>query len=193
MEEQFLFYWSLWLLFIIVFFFVEEKYLRRLFLFFVLLSIIASSYTINISQIVIQLNLMIILLLVICLLSLHQAPLKLIFYSFILAAYYIGLLFWQMIAPVWFIYTNGAEIVVVSMLLTILLAQDLLDRILVLLLGCTLGHLLYSCGLVHMHLSHMLGHLEHYIYLQFAILILLFISAMKRAIQYVYFIVKEVG
>lgn len=192
-EEQLLFYWSLWLLFFIVFFFIHPIQLRRVFLSFILLSIISVSFFLPIWLVTINLNMIVWLLLSFYLLSRNKQPVKIIFFCCIFACFYIALLWWKMITPVWFMYLNGMEISLLACLFVGFLCGNFFERVITLLIGSTIGNIVYEGMLLYMKLDTQLGHLSNYMYLHFALLILLFIYAIKRAMNYVWFHMKEVS
>lgn len=193
MEEQFLFYWSLWLLFVIVFFYINQVQLRRVYLSFILISLMSVSFTLSIMQLIINLNIVVWVFLSIYLINRHKKPVKIIFFSCIFACFYISLLWWEMITPVWFMYLNGMEISLLLCLFIGLLCDNFVEKVITLLVGSTIGNIIYDGMLVYMQLTTQVGQLSNYMYLQIALLILLFIYAIKRVMNYVWFHMKEVS
>lgn len=193
MEEQFLFYWSLWLLFVIVFFFINQVQLRRIYLSFILLSLMSVSFSLYISELIVNINIIVWVFLSAFLISRYKKPVKIIFFSCIFACFYLGLLWWKMITPVWFMYLNGIEISLSLCLFVGLLCDNFGEKVITLLVGSTLGNIIYDGMLVYMQLNTQFGQLSNYMYLHFALLILLFIYAIKRVINYVWFHMKEVS
>lgn len=193
MEERFLFYWSLWLLFVIVFFFMNQVHLRRVFLIFILLSLMSVTFFLSISQLIVNLNIIIWLTVSMYLLCLDKHPVKITFFSCVFSCFYLGLLWWKMTAPVWFMYLNGIEISVLICIFVGLLCDNFFERANTLLVGSTIGNIVYDGMLVYMQLDTQIGQLGNYMYLHFSLLILLFIYAIKRTMHYVWFHMREVN
>lgn len=114
------------------------------------------------------------------------------FYSLIVAGYYISLLWWKLLVPIWFVYLSGMEIPLLVALCVIFLMDDLLDSVIILFICFAIGSMVYDSCLIYMQLDNQLGHLFHYIYLQFAILTVLFIYISKKIILFLWIEMRQV-
>lgn len=177
MLEQFLMYWLLWIIFIVVTFFMEKNSKRYVLTSWILFIICFSSLYITISEIELSVALLIILFgSFIYLVEVSFSMLQLTRAITVMISY-CSLLIWEMLSPVWFFIPAYFLIPVILIFLTFILSHPLQQTYAFMLLGITLGQVLFDLLLSMYQLNQQIGMTSYFIYISLTTLLLISIRA----------------
>lgn len=184
MDELFLFHWLGWLLIIIIYFFtnsVRTKYYYLYTMFLILLFIHMKIY------IFLQIELTLAFIVLMMSAFVFYVQLRMSFYdvfvTLTVVVSYVALLIWENVSPIWFVVHPMLMIPLIVCTLVIVLNESFVKRIAIVMLGLTIGQLLFNLILTSYGLYELLGGLTFFIML-FSHILLLFIvrtvSILKR-------------
>ena len=173
MNEEFLFYWLMWIIFIIVYFFMDTGRKRTLFLYWILITIITTNMSLNINGVSVSIAFLCFLLSVIIFYVTDVFSIYKMIATFPIMIGYVSLLMWKKITPIWFFMPSYFMIPVLSVVVISFLLQKQYEQITAALVGITFGQLIYEMIVMSYRLNNIIG--EHIFFIHISITILLLI------------------
>lgn len=172
-EEQLLYFWFAWMLIIIVTFFIESSKKRNLLLLWIFSILMMTNVFIYVDTIVISLAFFLtffgaILFYVHLYFSLYR-----FLVTFCIITCYVSLLVWEIITPVWFFIPSVLLIPIIITCVTSFLIDPLPEQVATILLGLTVGHIVFEVILFTYHLHEGLGGYEFFVHLTLTVVLTL--------------------
>lgn len=93
--------------------------------------------------------------------------------TFTLMVWYVALLMWEKITPVWYIVSSTILIPFFISFIIILLVKPLLEQLAIVLVGLSIGQLVFGFILISYQLHHVLAEIHFFIYLYISILFII--------------------
>ena len=173
MFDKFLMYWLLWLICIIVVFFKNSSP-RQTWLIIWILSVISVSNTyFELVHLEISVSFVMILFGSFMMTAEPSFSFLQLFRAFILLLVYCTLLIWEMVAPVWFFLSSYFIIPVFIVLVAVMLNKRIKEVFGYLILGITLGQLLFDLLLYLYHIHNQIGMTYYFIHVGCSVLLLI--------------------
>lgn len=176
MYEEFLTYWLIWIIFIIVYFFMKNGMKRSLFLFWILLTIIATNIFININSTSVSMTFILLLCGAIIFYVTNSFSIYKMIATFSIMIGYVSLLMWKKITPIWFFMPSYFMIPVLSVVVITFLLHDHYAQITAALVGITFGQLIYELIIISYQLNTIIGERVFFIHISITILFLILIQ-----------------
>lgn len=176
MYEEFLYYWLIWIIFIIVYFFMKNGMKRSLFLFWILLTIIATNIFININSTSVSMAFILLLCGAIIFYVTNSFSIYKMIATFSIMIGYVSLLMWKKITPIWFFMPSYFMIPVLSVVVITFLLHDHYAQITAALVGITFGQLIYELIIISYQLNTIIGERVFFIHISITILFLILIQ-----------------
>lgn len=176
MYEEFLTYWLIWIIFIIVYFFMKNGMKRSLFLFWILLTIIATNIFININSTSVSMAFILLLCGAIIFYVTNSFSIYKMIATFSIMIGYVSLLMWKKITPIWFFMPSYFMIPVLSVVVITFLLHDHYAQITAALVGITFGQLIYELIIISYQLNTIIGERVFFIHISITILFLILIQ-----------------
>ncbi|WP_156289245.1 YphA family membrane protein [Oceanobacillus salinisoli] len=175
-----LFYWFSWIFWIIVTFLMKKGVLRTLLAYWILFTIIGSSFYFQLGYYTISLSIIILFLGAIVLLSKQPRTLYHLFSAFTISIGYTAMLFWEKLSPIWIIIPRILLISILIGCLTSILSKAYLGRISVCLFGMIAGEMIYSVILSSYGLQEEIGEMLFLDTLFCTLLLLTFLDILHK-------------
>lgn len=185
MFEEFLMYWLLWLLFVVIFFFMEQGVKRTVLTTWLLLIIGCSSIYIDMNHMQFSLSMMLIIFGAVIYLVENSFSFLKLYKTFIIMIFYSAILFWQLVAPVWFFLSGYFLIPVLIVFMVIILSRRLIEVYAYLILGISLGQFLFDMILNVYQLHHEIGNTAFFIQVTLSVLLVIVIRSYYTLSAYV--------
>ncbi|MEI3610802.1 YphA family membrane protein [Pseudogracilibacillus sp. SO30301A] len=176
MNEEFLFYWLMWVFFIIVYFFMETGRKRTLFLFWILITIITTNMFLNINGVSVSIAFLCFLLSVIIFYVTDVFSIYKMIATFPIMIGYVSLLMWKKITPIWFFMPSYFMIPILSVVVISFLLQKHYEQITAALVGISFGQLIYEMIVISYRLNNIIGEQVFFIHISITILLLIIIQ-----------------
>lgn len=176
MYEEFLTYWLIWIIFIIVYFFMKNGMKRSLFLFWILLTIIATNIFININSTSVSMAFILLLCGAIIFYVTNSFSIYKMIATFSIMIGYVSLLMWKKITPIWFFMPSYFMIPVLSVVVITFLLHDHYAQITAALVGITFGQSIYELIIISYQLNTIIGERVFFIHISITILFLILIQ-----------------
>lgn len=176
MYEEFLYYWLIWIIFIIVYFFMKNGMKRSLFLFWILLIIIATNLFININGTSVSMAFIFLLCGAVIFYVTNTFSIYKMIATFSIMIGYVSLLMWKKITPIWFFMPSYFMIPVLSVVVITFLLHDHYAQITAALVGITFGQLIYELIIISYQLNTIIGERVFFIHISITILFLILIQ-----------------
>lgn len=176
MYEEFLTYWLIWIIFIIVYFFMKNGMKRSLFLFWILLIIIATNLFININGTSVSMAFIFLLCGAVIFYVTNTFSIYKMIATFSIMIGYVSLLMWKKITPIWFFMPSYFMIPVLSVVVITFLLHDHYAQITAALVGITFGQLIYELIIISYQLNTIIGERVFFIHISITILFLILIQ-----------------
>ena len=176
MYEEFLTYWLIWIIFIIVYFFMKNGMKRSLFLFWILLTIIATNIFININSTSVSMAFILLLCGAIIFYVTNSFSIYKMIATFSIMIGYVSLLMWKKITPIWFFMPSYFMIPVLSVVVITFLLHDHYAQITAALVGITFGQFIYELIIISYQLNTIIGERVFFIHISITILFLILIQ-----------------
>ena len=180
MTEPFLMYWLLWLQFIIIYFFMGENRKRHWLSVWILAIISGSTIYLDTGYAQLSLSLLIIVCGAFIYLVEHTITFVQLVRVMIMMLIYCVILIWQLVAPVWFFLPGYFLIPFLMVCTTFILCWKEQDMYPYLVLGISLGQLLFDMLLYYYQLHDTIGMPSYFIHLSLAVLLFLSIQVCFR-------------
>jgi|SRR5690625_2274243 len=175
MNEHFLYYWSMWMIFIIIYFFMPQNKNRSILIAWVLLLILCTDQYILIDGIQYSVAFFLLIVGAIVFYVYRSVSMYQIMVTFIVMIAYIAILMWKKITPVWFFMPSYFMIAVMSVMLILFLMYSFYGQLSVALVGLSFGHFIYELLMMSYKLHVFVGERIFFIHVSLTILLLFFI------------------
>lgn len=182
MNEEFLFYWLMWIIFIIVYFFMDTGRKRTLFLFWILITIITTNMSLNINGVSVSIAFLCFLLSVIIFYVTDVFSIYKMIATFPIMIGYVSLLMWKKITPIWFFMPSYFMIPVLSVVVVSFLLPKQYEQITAALVGITFGQLIYEMIVMSYRLNNIIGEHTFFIHISITILLLIIIQFIQTCL-----------
>ncbi len=182
MNEEFLFYWLMWIIFIIVYFFMDTGRKRTLFLFWILITIITTNMSLNINGVSVSIAFLCFLLSVIIFYVTDVFSIYKMIATFPIMIGYVSLLMWKKITPIWFFMPSYFMIPVLSVVVVSFLLPKQYEQITAALVGITFGQLIYEMIVISYRLNNIIGEHTFFIHISITILLLIIIQFIQTCL-----------
>lgn len=176
MYEEFLYYWLIWIIFIIVYFFMKNGMKRSLFLFWILLIIIATNLFININGTSVSMAFIFLLCGAVIFYVTNTFSIYKMIATFSIMIGYVSLLMWKKITPIWFFMPSYFMIPVLSVVVITFLLHDHYEQITAALVGISFGQSIYELIIISYQLNTIIGERVFFIHISITILFLILIQ-----------------
>lgn len=182
MNEEFLFYWLIWIIFIIVYFFMDNGRKRTLFLFWILLTILTANMFLVVEGVSVSIAFLCFLLGVIIFYVVDVFSIYKMIATFPIMIGYVSLLMWKKITPIWFFMPSYFMIPVLSVVVISFLLQEHYEQITAALVGISFGQLIYEMIVISYRLNNIIGEQVFFIHISITILLLIIIHFIQTCV-----------
>lgn len=180
MHDLFLFYYTCWLLVLIIYFFMTRTVSRSLLLVWTFVMIAVSPYTFSFLDVQIYITYLFLFVGTIILARVSSLSIYEYIVSFVCMICYVGILVWEIIAPIWFFLPTPVILAPFIVLILIYFIRRSTKRFVICFMGLTFGQLLYNIILIHYGLQDTIGALQEMTMLSIVLLLLIIVDFIHR-------------
>jgi len=190
MDELILFYYYCWLLCLLIYFFMPKSTVRMVSFIWILVFILTSQFYVPFASIQVSLSFIVLLIGTLILVGLSIYRLYEFIVSFICMISSAGLLMWEKTAPVLFFMPSKIIVPFLIVMIILFLVKTLSQRVIIAVVGLTLGQLLYEMILIIYYLHYTIGDYVYVTYILMTVLLLVVVECLKRCVKIMFHYTK---